>query len=193
MRSEETQKKILESDIPRTPESEGATEIGAPHKVPPPKKKFVPAPGSRAAKEKPEDTETQCRFGDSQICLNFHRRVGVLSEMRENLFLWLFSFLSSLVTRQWDSHSPILEMLYPFSKEDISLTRKLGMVNGMLKSSPRERIQRYYRGKSLSMVGSRGMFSLRKRWCCATGAKLGTCLARIVLWLHPLLKILACL
>ena len=82
MRSEETQKKILESDIPRTPESEGATEIGAPHKVPPPKKKFVPAPGSRAAKEKPEDTETQCRFGDSQICLNFHRRVGVLSEMR---------------------------------------------------------------------------------------------------------------
>ena len=44
MRSEETQKKILESDIPRTPESEGATEIGAPHKVPPPQKKVCPGP-----------------------------------------------------------------------------------------------------------------------------------------------------
>ena len=48
----------------------------------------------------------------------------------------------------------------------------------MLKSSPRDRIQRYYRGKSLSMVGSRGMVSSRKKWCCATGAKLDTCLAR---------------
>ena len=67
------------------------------------------------------------------------------------------------------------------------------MVNGMLKSSPRDRIQRYYRGKSLSMVGSRGMVSSRKRWCCATGAKLDTCLARIVLLSLPLKKILACL
>ena len=54
-------------------------------------------------------------------------------------------------------------------KEDISSTRIIEMANGMLKSSPQERIQRYYRGKSLSMVGSRGMFSLRKRWRCATG------------------------
>ena len=32
----------------------------------------------------------------------------------------------------------------------------------------------------------------RKRWCCATGAKLVTCLARIVLLSHPLKKIPAC-
>ena len=31
------------------------------------------------------------------------------------------------------------------------------MVKGMLKSSSREEIQRYYRGKFLSMVGSKGM------------------------------------
>ena len=67
------------------------------------------------------------------------------------------------------------------------------MVNAMLKSSPRDRIQRYYRGKSLSMVGSRGMVSSRKRWCCATGAKLDTCLARIALWLHLPQKILTCI
>ena len=34
----------------------------------------------------------------------------VLSEMGENLFLWPFSFPSSLVTRQWDPPSPILDM-----------------------------------------------------------------------------------
>ena len=31
------------------------------------------------------------------------------------------------------------------------------MVKGMLKSSPREEIQRYYQGKFLSMVGSKGI------------------------------------
>ena len=36
------------------------------------------------------------------------------------------------------------------------------MVKVTLKSSPRERIQRYYQGKSLSMVGSKGMFFLEK-------------------------------
>ena len=43
------------------------------------------------------------------------------------------------------------------------------------------------------MVVSKGMSFLRNTWCCATGVKLGTCLARITLWLHPPLKILACL
>ena len=40
---------------------------------------------------------------------------------------------------------------------------------------------------------SRGMSFSWKRWCCATGAKLDTCLARIVLLSLPLKKILACL
>ena len=44
------------------------------------------------------------------------------------------------------------------------------MVKGILKSSPREEIQRYYQGKFLSMVGSKGMFFSQKRMCCATGS-----------------------
>ena len=40
---------------------------------------------------------------------------------------------------------------------------------------------------------SKGMFFLWKRCCCATGAKLDTCLVRISLRLHPPQKILACL
>ena len=51
----------------------------------------------------------------------------------------------------------------------------------MLESSPREEIQRYCQGKFLSMAISRGMSFSPKRWCCATGAKLVTCLTRIVL------------
>ena len=43
------------------------------------------------------------------------------------------------------------------------------------------------------MVISRGMSFSRKRWCCATGAKLVTRLERIVLLSHPLKKIPACL
>ena len=35
----------------------------------------------------------------------------------------------------------------------MSLTGKFEMVKSTLQSSPRERIQRYYQGKSLSMVG----------------------------------------
>ena len=67
------------------------------------------------------------------------------------------------------------------------------MVRDMLKSSPRGRIQRSYQGRLLSMVGSSEIFSSRKRWCCATGVKLATCLVRIALWLHPPRSILTCL
>ena len=65
MCSEETQRKILESDIFRILESEGVTEIGALYKVSP--SKFVLVFGSKTAKEKLEGTEIQCRFGDSEI------------------------------------------------------------------------------------------------------------------------------
>ena len=76
--SEETQRKILESDIFRILESEGVTEISALYKVSP--SKFVLVFGSRMAKEKLQGTKIQCRFGDSESCLNFRKR-GV------NLFL----------------------------------------------------------------------------------------------------------
>ena len=65
------------------------------------------------------------------------------------------------------------------------------MEKGMSKSSPRMEIQRYCQGIFPCMVVSKGMSFLRNTWCCATGVKLRTCLARITLWLHPPLKILA--
>ena len=46
--------------------------------------------GSKAAKEKLENTEIQCRFGDSDLCLNFHERVGPLRNGREPIFVTIF-------------------------------------------------------------------------------------------------------
>ena len=97
--SEETQKKILESDIFRILKSEGVTEIGALYKVSP--SKFVLVFGSKAAKEKLESTEIQCRFGDSEICLNFHKRVGPFRNGREPIFVMIFlpEFISDQTVR----------------------------------------------------------------------------------------------
>ena len=97
--SEETQKKILESDIFRILKSEGVTEIGALYKVSP--SKFVLVFGSKAAKEKLESTEIQCRFGDSDICLNFHKRVGPLRNGREPIFVTILlpQFISDQAVR----------------------------------------------------------------------------------------------
>ena len=67
-------KKILKSDIFRILECEGVTEIGALYKVSP--SKFVLAFGSKTAKEKLAGAEIQCRFDDSEMCLNFQKRVG---------------------------------------------------------------------------------------------------------------------
>ena len=92
MCSEETPKKILESDI--------LTEVGALYKVSP--SKFVLVFGSKTPKEKLAGTEIQCRFSDSEVCLNFRKRVGPLRNWKETV-------LDSLVIRQWDLLSPILE------------------------------------------------------------------------------------
>ena len=97
--SEETQKKILEADIFRTIESEGVTEIGAMYKVSP--SKFVLVLGSKAAKEKLENTEIQCRFGNSELRLSFHKRVGPLRNGREPIFVTIFlpEFISDQAVR----------------------------------------------------------------------------------------------
>ena len=97
--SEETRKKILEWDIFRILKSEGVTEIGALYKVSP--SKFVLVFGSKAAKDKLENTEIQCRFGDSEICLNFHKRVGPLRNGREPIFVTILlpEFISDQAVR----------------------------------------------------------------------------------------------
>ena len=94
--SEETQKKILEVDIFRILESEGVTEIGALYKVSP--SKFVLVFGSQAAREKLQNTEIQCRFGDSDLRLSFYKRVGPLRNGREPIFVTVF--LPELVSDQ---------------------------------------------------------------------------------------------
>ena len=97
---EETEKKILESDIFRTLESEGVTEISALYKVSP--SKFVLVFGSKKAKEKLSGTEIQCRFGDSEICLNFRKRVGPLRNGREPIFVTIF-FREFITDRQCET------------------------------------------------------------------------------------------
>ena len=76
MRSEEAQKKILESDIFCILESDGVTQIGALYKISP--SKFILVFRSKTANQKLGGTEIQCRFGDSETCLNFWKGVGPL-------------------------------------------------------------------------------------------------------------------
>ena len=97
--SEETQQKISESDIFRILKPEGVTEIGALYKVSP--SKFVLVFGSKAAREKLENTEIQCRFGNFDICLNFHKRIGPLRNGREPIFVTILlpEFISDQAVR----------------------------------------------------------------------------------------------
>ena len=96
---EETQRKILESDIFRIPEFKGVIETGPLYKVSP--SKFVLVFGSKTAKEKLQGTEIQCRFGDSEICLNFRKRTGPLRNGRKPIFVTILlpEFISDQVVR----------------------------------------------------------------------------------------------
>ena len=82
---EETQKKILESDIFRILGSEEVTGIGALYKVSP--SKFVLVFRSKTEKEKLQKTVIQCRFGETDISLNFHKRSGPLRNGNEPVFV----------------------------------------------------------------------------------------------------------
>ena len=97
--SEETQKKILEADIFRILESEGVMEIGALYKVSP--SKFVLVFGSQAAREKLQNREIQCRFGDHDLRLSFYKRVGPFRSGREPIFVTVFlpEFVSDQAVR----------------------------------------------------------------------------------------------
>ena len=189
MCSEETQKKILKPDIFRILESEGITAIGALYKVSP--SKFVLVFGSKTAKEKLQGTEIS--YISAVLAIQKFLLISanelVLSEIGQNLFLWLSSFLSSLLTRRWDLPSPIFgEVVFVFKgKHKFNRSIRNGRKHvRMLESSDTVR-------KIYSHEKSRGMSFSRKRWCCATGAKLDTCLARIVLFSLALKKILTCL
>ena len=99
MCSEETQKRILESINLRILESEGVTEIGALYKVSP--SNLILVFGSKTTKEKLQGTEAQYRFGDSEICLNFRKRIDPVRNGREPIFVTIFlpEFISDQAVR----------------------------------------------------------------------------------------------
>ena len=63
--------------------------------------KYVSVFGSKVGKEKLQGTEIQCRFGDSDICLNFRKRIGLLRNGREPIFVTILlpEFISGQVVR----------------------------------------------------------------------------------------------
>ena len=78
--SEETPKKILESDI--------LTEVGALYKISP--SRFVLVFGSKTPKDKLVCTEVECGFSDSEVCLNFWKLVGPLRSGKEPILVTIF-------------------------------------------------------------------------------------------------------
>ena len=95
------------------------SQIGALYKVSP--SKFVLVFGSKAAKEKLQGTEIQCRFGDSEICLNFRKRTGPLRNGRKPIFVTILlpEFISDQAVRL--ALSPTLERQCLYSKVDTNL------------------------------------------------------------------------
>ena len=63
--------------------------------------KFVLVFASKAAKEKLQSTEIQCRFGDSEICLSLRKRIGPLRNGIEPIFvnILLPEFISDQAVR----------------------------------------------------------------------------------------------
>ena len=173
--SEETQRKILESAFFRILESEGVTEIRALYKVSP--SKFVLVFGSKTAKEKLQGTEIQCRFGDSEICLNFRKRTGPLRNGRKPIFVTILlpEFISDQVVR----------LAFSNFREVVSVFKGRHEYNRKIRNGKRH-VEIFSAGGDPAILPRKISFHGRiqrdqKRRCCATGAKLGTCLARIAL------------
>ena len=76
--------------------SERGTEIGALYKVSP--SKFVLVFGAKTAKEKLTGIEIQCRFGGSELCLNFRKRVCPHIDGKKSILVTIF--LPELISDQ---------------------------------------------------------------------------------------------
>ena len=172
---EGTQKKIPESDIFHILGSEGVTEVGALYKVSP--SNFILVFGSKTAKEELENTVIQCRFGETDITLSFRKRIEPIKDGREPIFVTIK--LPEYISDQ------AVEIAFSHFGEVLSVFKGRHKFNWKIRNGKRHvrggGIPRYCRGKLLSMVVLQRMSSLQKRWCCATGAKPATCLARIAL------------
>ena len=173
--SEETQRKILESDIFRIPESKGVTEIGPLYKFSP--SKFILVFGSKTAKEKIQGTEIQCRFGDSEICLNLRKRIGPLRNGRKPIFVTIL--LPEFINDQ------VVRLAFSNFREVVSVFKGRHKYNRKIRNGKRH-VEIFPAGGDPAILPRKISFHGRiqrdqKRRCCATGAKLGTCLAGIAL------------
>ena len=131
---EETPKKTLESDI--------LSEVGTLYKASP--SKFVLVFGSKTPKEILAGTEIQYRFSDSEVCLNFRKRVGPLRNGKEPVLITIF--LPELISDQavrlpFSNFRVVVCVLALCFKADMDLTEKLETAKGILKSSSQEEIQ----------------------------------------------------
>ena len=75
--------------------------------------KFVLAFGSKTLKEKLAGTEIQYRFRDSEVCLNFRKRVGPLRNGKEPILVTIF--LPELISDQ------AVRFAFPNFREVVSL------------------------------------------------------------------------
>ena len=90
-------------------------------------------------KEKLPGTEIQCRFGDSEFCLNFWKRVRPLRNGKEPILVTIFfpELISDQAVRLVVSNFGEVASL----KTDTNLTETSEMEKGMSKSSPWMEIQ----------------------------------------------------
>ena len=91
-----------------------------------------------------EGTEIQCRFRDSEVCLNFRKRVGPLRNGKEPVLITIF--LPELISDQavrlpFSNFRVVVCVLALCLKADMDLTEKLETAKGILKSSSQEEIQ----------------------------------------------------
>ena len=133
-----------------------------------------------------------CRFGDSEIRLNFCKGVGPLRNGRQPIFATIFlpEFISDQAVRLAFSN---FEDVVPVFKGRQKFNRGIRSAKSNVKIFPAWGDLAMLPRKFFYMLASKGMWFSRKRWCSAIGAKIGTCLARMTLWIHPLHNILACL
>ena len=155
--------------------------------------KFVLVFASKAVKEKLQSTEIQCRFGDSEICLSLRKRICPLRNGREPIFvnILLHEFISDQAVRLTVSNFgevvSVLKGRHKFNRSIRNGKRHVRIFpTGVDPAIWPRKI--YFHGNI-----QRDVLFTKKVVLCARGAKLVTCLARIVLLSHLLKKIPACL
>ena len=131
-----------------------------------------------------------CSLDQKRRRRNFRKRVGALRIGREPIFVTILlpDFTSGQAMRLAFSNFGVVVSVFK-GRHKFGRSIRNGKRHVRIFSAGGD--PAYCQGKFLSMEISRGKSFLPKSWCCATGAKLDICLARIALLSLPL-KIPAC-